>query len=245
MGGSIGVTIREEDGTEHRMCRWTNSLPGFIHNLKFINKDKDYLKDYLKVWYDMREDYLENKDNKDLKFKSEPLEIIDGRSIGGGKPQKFRFNMTEVYASDPYLAPMGYGLVVIDMQNNVIFHCQGYCGIGKTHMPIGMTSFDEFKEFEELVNSGRITKILDMFNKEKEIKQVKLQLKDGEVTDMLRPSERYYYNFYLNMSPFKVRKFDETPKGIKELKKEVLNLGFKLTKEEDEMWEEYIKEQEE
>ena len=40
MGGSIGVLIREEDGTEHKMCRWTNELPHFINNIKLIESVK-------------------------------------------------------------------------------------------------------------------------------------------------------------------------------------------------------------
>jgi hypothetical protein len=40
MGGTIGVIIREEDGKVHKMARWTNNLPYFTRNMKFINKDK-------------------------------------------------------------------------------------------------------------------------------------------------------------------------------------------------------------
>jgi len=43
MGGSLAVTLREPDGTEHRMCRWMNMLPAFINNLKLVEQDQTHV----------------------------------------------------------------------------------------------------------------------------------------------------------------------------------------------------------
>lgn len=231
MGGSIGVTIRETDGTEHRMCRWTNSLPRFIHNIKFINKDIPYLKEYLKIWDDMEKDWMENKDNKDLRFKSEHVEI--GKLyVRGGKPQKFRHNMTEIYAPYPFLAPISYGLVVIDMQKSVILSCQGYCGIGKFITSRASYNKEEVEAIDELNKAGRIISATDLDNKK--VNNLKLD-----------PNENYFYDIKVDLSPFVVKMFPESKYGINKMKKEVLKLGFKLSEEEEEMWKQYAKEYDE
>ena len=108
MGGSIGLTLREPDGKEHRMCRWTNALNFFVNNLKLVNKDNSHIEDILKYWYEMREDYELHKE--------------DGN---------FEFEMTDAYAPFPYLAPMDYGLVVVDMVNDQILSYQGHTSFGR------------------------------------------------------------------------------------------------------------------
>lgn len=237
MGGSIGVTIREKDGKEHRMCRWTNTLPGFIHNMGFINKDKKYIEEYLKLWYDMRKDWLENKDNKDLRYKSEPLILVNGlmvggSKIGGGEPQKFKYNMTEVYGPYPYLAPMDYGLMIIDFQNSTILHSQGYCGIGKFIVSASSHDKEQVDAVNELYKAKRVISATDLDNKK--VDRVKLDPKKG-----------YFYDIRVDLSPFTIKRFNESKEGIMDLKKEIIKSGFKLTKEEEKMWEEYTKECEE
>jgi len=109
MGGTLGVTIRDLDGTVHRMGRWTNPTPYFIHNLHFIEKDRAYLQAYLDEWYKMRSDWLQF----------------------GNTPQN-PSPMSACYADDAnmVLAPQGYGLLVIDYQTGVVLHCQGYTSYG-------------------------------------------------------------------------------------------------------------------
>ncbi len=107
MGGSIGFSIREKDGTEHRMCRWTNSMPYFINTPKFIHQDPQHLKKYLNTWYEMVDSY------KSGAYKNE------------------QFTMADVYAPYPFLAPMGYGLVVVDYKSLNVLHLQGYTSFGR------------------------------------------------------------------------------------------------------------------
>ena len=46
MGGGIAVTIREENGTEHRMSAHTNYLPILIDNIRLVHKEDEHLRAY-------------------------------------------------------------------------------------------------------------------------------------------------------------------------------------------------------
>ncbi len=105
MGGTVAVTIRKTDGREHRMARWTNVLPWFVENQKFLGKDTTHIQNYIAMWEDMRQDWIDNHETGN-----------------------FRHNMTSCYGDHPYLAPAGYGLVVLDQQSAVILSMQGYTG---------------------------------------------------------------------------------------------------------------------
>src|SRR3989344_333452 len=110
MGGSIGITVREENGKEHRMCRWTNTLPWLITNIRLLNKDPAHIGGYLQRWDEMVEDFKKHSGDK-----------------------KFEYPMTPVYAPYPFLAPHGYGLVVVDLQQNHILTSQGYTELGSIY----------------------------------------------------------------------------------------------------------------
>ncbi len=60
MGGTLATTLRRKDGTTHKMARWTNVLPDFVHDIRFLEKDEAYLDDYMSMWYDMAADWDEN-----------------------------------------------------------------------------------------------------------------------------------------------------------------------------------------
>lgn len=62
MGGSISLIIREPDGTTHKRVSWTNCLPGFVNDLKIVNKDVDYVRNYLRVHCDGYERQYKEKD---------------------------------------------------------------------------------------------------------------------------------------------------------------------------------------
>ena len=137
MGGSVGFTIREENGKEHRMCRWTNCTPQYVNNSKFIEKDKTHLDNYLSIWYEMVDEYTSEE------YKTKDL------------------TMSDVYAPNPFLAPMGYGLVVVDYQTNTVLHLQGYTGYG-TINPASINNaehsgdFDRIEDFRILATSNKL-----------------------------------------------------------------------------------------
>ena len=145
MGGSLAVTLILENGNMHKMERWTNTLPDFVNNLKFIQKDSKHVQNYLEAWFLMKSDWELN-----------------------GPDGPFEQKMTKVYFPYFEMAPSGYGLVVIDMMKNKIYSQQSYDYPGKGSRNVKrikrfyetgrMTKEmkERFERIQELENDGRI-----------------------------------------------------------------------------------------
>ncbi len=237
MGGSIGFTVRQEDGTEHRMCRWTNSMDSLIKNLKFYTKSGDHLKEYLKTWYDMVKDY------DDAKKGIRPLPKI---------------TMVDVYAPNPFLAPMNYGLVVVDYITNNVLNLQGYTDLEK--FDFNVVGYDilhsdndeDYLYFKELCENKRVIGIInnepDPHN-DKTIISVTTEriFTFEESKKFLKEEKRSMYGtfFKVDTSPWTFTRYPKTKEGIIEFRKKVLELGFVLTDEEKTMWDEYESQYEE
>ena len=214
MGGTIAMTIREPDGTEHRMARWTNPIPDFINNLGFINKDPEHLAKYQSQWMGMRKDWLDH--------------IATCTNMTHGDC-KFLYPMTPCYAPTSELAPDGYGLIVIDMQKDVIISCQGYCAIGNFLLGKYISGNEEWEWAQNLLDAGKILSVESMGKPVKVPKKIN-NLKKKQFTLTLK----------VDLSPFKVIKVSEG--DYKALKLEVLKLGFTLSPEEEQLWDKAIKE---
>lgn len=234
MGGTVAVTLREENGTEHRMARWTNPLPPTIVNLRMIKKDPAHIRTYLARWEGMVDDWNENKS----KFKEDDDSTWD----------IFKFPMTPCYVPDGrILAPIGYGLVVIDLMKNKILSMQGYSNLETISSPGIAMSMDgriigeepgdtEVDIFKRLWCDGRITKIRGMGGKVKDLtgwtedKVFKLCKKPG-----------YFGQFLVDLFPFTLEKFDESAQGALAMKGRIAELGFQYTKEDDETWMDWVR----
>ncbi len=251
MGGSIAITVREESGEEHRMCRWTNVLPQFIKNIRMLNKDSDHLKKYLKTWQDMREDFNRNKKNKN-----------------------FEQNMTPVYAPYPFLAPHGYGLVIVDMQKNYILDYQGYSSLNTINSIAISNEMNCVSQGVHIINIGRDQpKILkkkafylsddssnavlfrELFEAEKitkaknEQKEKTISLKGKSIEDVIKVIENdkeWQIYFPIDLSPYKVIKYYEhDPKEAMKMRSKIQEIGFKLSNKEEYIWNKWIKERSE
>jgi hypothetical protein len=119
--------------------------------MKFINKDKAHIDQYLEAWIDMKEDWEKN-----------------------GPDGPFEHNMTRVYFPHFEMAPSEYGLVVLDMKKNKIYSQQGYSYPGQSHRNIKRIEQmrknihylnehdkEEFIRLENLEKEGRISLIDD------------------------------------------------------------------------------------
>jgi hypothetical protein len=241
MGGSVAFMLRDRDGEEHRMCRWTNTMPYFVKNVRLVRKNRPHLAKWVKTWTDMYEDY----------------------TSGANK-----HNMSKVYASHPYLAPYSYGLVVVDCIKNKIISCQDYTSFDtffsiscKVDMDQeGEESFykynrergpnqafllreffmlDKILRVERWNNKKEEYEVWDTFKEEVGSAEDLLRcLKDRKMTDSL--------NFYLNLHPFELVDLGRPTKdNLGELKKQVLDLGFKLSKKEEKLWDDFLKDEEE
>ncbi len=105
MGGAIGFTLREASGKEHRMCRWTNCTPTWVTSVGMVLKQEAHIQSILKPWY---------------------AALLDVKKHG-----KKATHNTAMYAMEGRgLRPVEYGLIVVDMVNNVILDCNGYSCAG-------------------------------------------------------------------------------------------------------------------
>jgi hypothetical protein len=106
MGGTVAITLRTPDKKVYKMSRWTNIMPHFINNARLFLKQQGHIDDFLYQYNLMKEDWEKNKSsgNFDFNFPSSGL------------------------------APEGYGLVVVDMVNDVILSSQGYCSFERLHL---------------------------------------------------------------------------------------------------------------
>jgi hypothetical protein len=228
MGGSIAVTVRDPNGKEYRMCRWTNSLPGFINDIGLINKDPKHLEEYLEQWKGMVEDW------KSHIKKCKKEDHIDCT---------FKYNMTPVYAPESgLLIPIEYGLVIVDMQNNVILSCQGYSCPGHVHMCFN-TDPETLKQINIFATNQRITSCMDFYHpKVKDLSNKIPKVIEKFMASPLKPRS-VFYELTFDLSPYKIIEVEEH--NYVALREQVIKLGFKLSDEENKMWDEAIKEREE
>jgi len=227
MGGAVAVTLREPDGTEHRMCRWTNGLPWMLVNIGLYEKRPEHIAAIIKAWEEMKNDWRLHKD--------EPFT----------PEREFEFPMTPTYAPYGMLAPHGYGLVVMDMKHDEILTLQGYTSFDNLHACDARYS-EDLERFDALHKAGRITGVSEYKSSGGWIMRALPSIEDIrllEEKDIL--SVRKYP---VDTSPFKIRVFEENLRGLAALKAAVLGLGFILTEEEETAWdshEEYFEDEEE
>lgn len=255
MGGTVAVTIREPDGKEHRMSRWTMAFPDLVHDPRFIAKDPTYIADYLKRWYEMREDWIQNHETG-----------------------KFKHRMTPCYGDGIHLAPDDYGLIVLDQKENRVLSMQSYTTFG-----IFGTSAVWLALNGDGVTVGvgcNVVNPIDLLkNKEVSLEQHLAALEavdpdnyavsffklfaDGRIKSMQRsPDEELlslthmgteelarvvledrpgYSYFPVDLSPFAITEYDENSTGATQMRQDILDLGFVLTDEEERFWEEWIR----
>ena len=248
MGGTVAITLRLEDGTEYRMNRWTNSFPTFVNALGFIEKDPEHIKNYMQSWFDMKDDWERNKDGKP-------------RSDGfGGTEPPYEHNMTDMYAPYPAgLQPVSYGLLVLDMQKNVILTNQGYSVpgiINASAVRLDMEPIDDGKvtvvrysaadNFLKLSKAGRIKRAENP--KSNETREFDLSDPDELTltlqhmfTDATKEDQFWSWAMYeIDMSPFVIENFGDGAERMPEMAARVKDLGFEITKEEQAGWYEWI-----
>lgn len=245
MGGSVGFTLREENKKEHRMCRWTNGMPEFFRSLNFINKQYQHYIDYLKIWYEM---------------------VQDREMVISGKQETYEHNMTEVYAPYPFLAPMDYGLVVVDYSTNTIISQQNYCGFDLdffTFVSIYNNSNisddpehfvsdkSELYQYKELIENKKVTGLIyfekNKIDSEKFDRLLNTSIVTWEKIEEIlkkykkdRSSADDYGSFEIDFTPWKLFQYEKTSEQTLKMKQHVIDLGFTLSKEEEALWKEEI-----
>jgi len=254
MGGSIAVTARRANGETVRMCRWTNSLPYFFQDARWLDGDETHLDEYLKQWYVMRDDYERNNPG--------PKPDDDDAADAWRKwSDAFEHNMTSVYAPYPFLAPHGYGLVVIDYQTQTVLSMQGYSALTE----VFPDSFERVGPFpENPPDLGPLTSVLAVSRQGQAKKVARIMglferrclyvmprgssslesavpVPDIETAkNLVNDKDAWFaYRFFIKPDPWKVLTFPETPDGADEFHDTLIDLGFRFTAQEKDLWNEF------
>lgn len=224
------------------MCRWTNQFPFYFNNVKFIEEDSAHLDEFLSDWLEMA------KVNA-----GEEVEAM--RGIEEGERERIK---VAAKAHAPYggLNPIQYGLIVVDYKTHTILDCQSYSGVGSIDAagvelalmehddlqnghdsrPFYRPSDEEYQRYQALFDSNRIKQVrLRDFSCIDAPPKMTIRdfVEKDELSDRYRSAE-------LDMSPWTVKRFRQSVEGFSAMKQEVLKLGFVLTQEENDHWEEFI-----
>lgn len=242
MGGTISVIVREKNNETHKMLRWTNSLPHFIQKLEAYNQSPQVLKEYLATWQEMNEDYQKNK------------------ATG-----KYKLNMTEVYIPDSgFIAPYGYGLVVVDLVTNKIMSMQGYSSLNRISVvtitnlfnelkynPMAKKDLDEYKElFKKLMNENK----LELFSYEEnriidDPIIVNELINENFIDNLLKIKQNdpnkyqkinYDICFSIKFSNFEFKTYPDNPKGTNQFNKDLQSI-MELSPKDQKKWKAYLK----
>lgn len=212
MGGSVAVTVREQNGQEHRMCRWTNSLPWFVNNVRLLRKDPSHLREYLEKWEKMKV----------------------------GAP----------YGDHPFLAPIDYGIMVVDMQKDVVLSHQGYTTFGKTY--VFSSELDEIMDCDdslrpvrtrEFLEAGKVKSVRYLDRRTRQIVNLPVPTSVRSLTEQFKFSDQL--EFALDMSPYELMDYKHNINGKVGMRGKLSELGFVISDEENRIWDEWIKEAEE
>lgn len=244
MGGVIGFTLREEDGIEHRMSRWTNWTPYAIDNIGMVNKSPAHIEEVLREW----------KRQKDLP-EEEKHWAYHWPYLA---PSEYGLVVVDLQ-KNKLLDLNGYHrfgrMHYMSISNEIDFIT---CG-GRIRPPSVADVMSLF------ANNRSDAFRLHQFYQEKRIKDFLLwnstsqecyssnkdinSLTPDGLADFLSVTEwenpTIHGEFVLDMSPLEVVTFPESREGWVSFRQAVLDLGFTLTEKEEELWREVIDPEEE
>lgn len=238
MGGSVAVTLRDIDGTVHKMCRSTNNMPFYFCNEKLYQKDRDHIARYLDWWHEFKAKSCSttNKDGESVISAGKSLDPVEAFNIEHG-----------------FLAPVDYGLVVIDLMSETILSHQGYTSFD--YLLIELRGIDklsdllvdpdsEFSRFKSLVDAKRVTKIsISRRCGEKYISDDEYSISDWSFDDVVTLLRKLSQFGSIGMAklfispPFKLLSFSESdPLSLTAMKHELSTLNFEFSVQDEEQW---------
>jgi len=194
------------------MCRWTNPLPFFFQNMRFVEGDESHLDEYLGQWHDF---VLQAPKGDDL----------DREMVAHNK-----------------LAPYWYGLVVIDYQTRKVLSLQGYSALisvsnldflddclysGQQEWPM--------PELLGLIEDGRVNFLPGGRGTPPDDWRTVTTWEDGRA--IARSEQGKMPWFEVDTTPWEFLRFDESAEGVRKFRAHLVDeMGFRLTAEEEDLW---------
>lgn len=227
MGGTVAQTIRMPSGELIKMARKTGAYNHLFFSKEFNEGNlSQAIEDYVKIWAQMREDFL------------------------SGPP--YKYPMSGVYGRHVYTSPEDYGLVVIDFEKNKIHSLQGYDTPG-TLSCSSISSFTVRDPQERLTLDFLISNnLLNVVEVKEQKINVLGSIRDifGDNVDLQKLEKINTLKFQRNLSAsffnqrlmpkklesFEYKIYDEEPRGVIELAKNLVSDKFVFSKEEQNLW---------
>ena len=233
MSGTLAITLREPDRTEHRLLGWNTVAPSFMR-AGIPEGDREAIAHVLGSWTRMRADFEEN-----------------------GPDGPFRYRNTDWFAPPGLLAPEEYGLLVVDLAERVILDGQEGHPINEVPLYRVIDHVEESKagftcrvdsdthRFFELYQAGRVGRLY------LPTAGSTVDLPPGEPEKTLRflAASRTLLSFEthlrswftIDIAPLRLERFDYTSrKEMRRMRRRIRELGFALSPAESQRWNEYL-----
>jgi len=153
MGGSVQLVVRNKEGAITALPVWTNSMASLLlKNPKFLAGDFSYLTDFVNYHRELMADYDANHVTRT--FKDSNAGLFGSKPFGG-------------------LAPIEYGIVVIDFKEMKIIDMQDYTSASNIYMAVKRTVGGQDLEVVSLSSSGKDVQDIEEFISKGFIKAVK------------------------------------------------------------------------
>lgn len=238
MGGTVTVVLREPNGKTHVQCRWTNALPWFVNNIRFVEKSSEHVAGYLKNQND-----VDKKDNDILAPQDYGIVVLD--------QMRDRILTYQGYCSFGNIDTMriaGDLDICVDKKIQVPAEL-GTISTKYVSVPLKMDVFkltdDELHavRFREFYEKSRIAYAKN--ERTGEIKETK-GLSLDELAKFAEQDRTFDFTFVLDMSPFEIVQYHQgwshDNDQLSLIKADIKRFGFKYSKKDEKAWKEFMEE---
>lgn len=153
MGGSVQLVVRNKEGAITALPVWTNSMASLLlKNPKFLAGDFSYLTEFVNYHRELMADYEANHITRT--FKDSNAGLFGSKPFGG-------------------LAPIEYGIVVIDFKTMKIIDMQDYTNASSIYMSLKRTVGQQDLQLVSLSSTGKDVQDIEEFISKGYCKSVK------------------------------------------------------------------------
>lgn len=153
MGGSVQLVVRNKEGAITALPVWTNSMASLLlKNPKFLAGDFSYLNEFVNYHRELMADYDANHITRT--FKDPNAGLFGSKPFGG-------------------LAPIEYGIVVIDFKTMKIIDMQDYTNASSIYMSLKRTVGQQDLQLVSLSSTGKDVQNIEEFISKGYCKSVK------------------------------------------------------------------------